>query len=51
MECNSTHPKYCLEQSIKLKPFKERLKAYLFTLDDLTFLFLFCVLQEDKDAS
>ena len=33
-----------LEQSITLKLFKERLKAYLFTLDDVTFLFLFCVL-------
>ena len=28
-----------LEQSITLKLFKERLKAYLFTLDDVTFLF------------
>ena len=26
-----------LEQYIKLKLFKERLKAYLFTLDDVTF--------------
>ena len=33
-----------LEQSITLKLFKERLKAYLFTLDDVTFLFRFCVL-------
>ena len=33
-----------LEQSITLKLFKERLKAYLFTLNDVTFLFLFCVL-------
>ena len=33
-----------LEQSIALKTFKERLKAYLFTLDNVTFLFRFCVL-------
>ena len=30
-----------LEQSITLKLFKEKLKAYLFTLDNVTFLFLF----------
>ena len=28
-----------LEQSITLKLFKEKLKAYLFTLDEVTFLF------------
>ena len=33
-----------LEHSIALKISKERLKAYIFTLDDVTFLFLFCVL-------
>ena len=33
-----------LEQSITLKIFKERLKAYLFTLDDVIFLCWFCVL-------
>ena len=40
-----------LEQSITLKIFKEKLKAYLFTLDDVTFFVLFCVIQEDKNVS
>ena len=33
-----------LEQPIALKYFKEKLNGYLFTLDDVTFLFSFCVI-------
>ena len=33
-----------LEQSITLKLFKERLNTYLFTLDNVTFWFWFCIL-------
>ena len=33
-----------LEQFITLKRFQEKLKACLFTLDDITFLFLFYVI-------
>ena len=51
MEYNSTQSKYCLEQSTILTVFKEKLKAYVFTLDDVTFLFWYCAIQEDKDVS
>ena len=40
-----------LEQSTILTVFKEKLKAYVFTLDDVTFLFWYCAIQEDKDVS
>ena len=40
-----------LDQSTTLTFFEEKLKAYLFTLDDIIFLFWYCAMQEDKDAS
>lgn len=43
LEYNSTWSKYCLDQYKPLKFFKGELKAYLFTHDDVTFLFWYCV--------
>ena len=40
-----------LKQSTTLKFFKEKLKANLFILDDVTFLFSNCAIQENKDVS
>ena len=40
-----------VEQSTMLKLFHEKLKAYLFTLDDVTFSYWYCATQEDKDDS
>ena len=47
-----TYSKYWLGTIQNTKFFlKEKLKAYLFTLDDVKILFWYCIIQEDTDVS
>ena len=48
MKYNSTQSKYCLEESTTLKVFKEKLKAYIFILDVVAFLFDIALYQKKK---